>query len=162
MKHTQRLGLAAVLVCLATTPILPSAHAQLRQAPVPVGSWGFETEPMGFGCTLSGDMTITQTGDKSYKCAFEAVWACKLRMPKAVHTEQSCIATQSGQQVIITSRIDKISRVDPAMMMETMKANYAADHFNVTINWRGDEMDGIFKSYGQAPVKFRKRLDLIG
>ena len=39
---------------------------------------------------------------------------------------------------------------------------YAADHFTVKVNWRGDEMDGIFKSYGQAPVKFRKRLDLIG
>ena len=43
-----------------------------------------------------------------------------------------------------------------------MRANYAADHFKVKINTRGDEMDGLFHSYGQAAVIFRKHLDLIG
>jgi hypothetical protein len=161
MKHARRLGLAAALACFAVTSTAV-ANAQLKKAPSPVGSWGFETQPMGYGCTLNGEMSITQTGDKSYKCSFEAVWGCKLRLPKAVHTQQSCVATQSGQEVLITSRMEGISRVDPAEMMETMKANYAADHFKVTINWRGDEMDGMFSSYGQAPVKFRKHLDLIG
>ena len=161
MKHAQRLGLAAVLACFAITSSTV-AHAQLKKAPAPVGSWGFETQPMGYGCTLTGEMTISQTADKSFKCSFEAVWGCKLRLPKAVHTEQSCIATQAGQEITITSRMEGISKVDPASMAVMMKTEYAADHFKVTINWRGDEMDGMFKSYGQAPVKFRKRLDLIG
>ena len=141
---------------------LPVADAQLKKAPSPAGSWGFKTEKMGYGCALSGDMTITQKADKSYICKFSAVWACELRMPKAVHTEQSCIATQSGSDVLITSKMEKISKVDPVEMLPAMQQRYAADHFNVKINTRGDEMDGMFKSYGQAPVKFRKRLDLIG
>ena len=155
--------LRAILPCIvAMTLALPGASAQMKKAPAVAGSWGFATEPMGYGCTLSGDMTISQTSDKSYKCAFTAVWSCKLRLPKAVHTEQSCIATQAGYDVIITSKMEKIAKVDPAEMLQTMRKAYAADHFTVKVNWRGDEMDGIFKSYGQAPVKFRKRLDLIG
>ena len=163
MKHAQRLGLAAALACIAAaTTALPGAEAQLKKAPVPGGAWDFKTESMGAGCTLTGDMTVTQTSNKSYKCEFRAVWACKLRLPKAVHTEQTCIATQSGSNVIITSKLNKIAKVDPEEMLPSMRQNYAADHFNVTINGCGDEMDGMFNSYGQAPVKFRKRLDLIG
>ncbi|MEQ1609423.1 MAG: hypothetical protein ABL956_10730 [Hyphomonadaceae bacterium] len=147
---------------VAAALALQSADAQMKKAPTPVGSWGFKTKPMGYGCTLDGDMTITQTADKAYKCTFKAVWACTLRLPKAVHTEQSCVAMQTGYDVTITSRVDKIANVEPADMLDLMRERYAADHFSVKINWRGDEMDGMFKSYGQAPVKFRKRLDLVG
>lgn len=150
--------LAAMLAVLAP----PSVDAQMKKAPAPTGSWGFKTEKMGYGCALAGDMTITQTADKTYKCSFKAVWSCELRLPKAVHTEQSCVATQAGYDVLITSKMEKIAKVEPAAMLEQMRERYAADHFTVKINWRGDEMDGIFKSYGQAPVKFRKRLDLVG
>ena len=153
-----RLTLAAVLAAAT----LPAANAQVQKAPSPAGSWGFKTEKMGYGCALSGDMTITPTADKTFKCAFKAVWACELRLPKAVHTEQSCIATQAGFDVIVTSKLEKIGPVEPVEMSGAMKANYAADHFKITINTRGDEMDGLFKSYGQAPVKFRKHLELIG
>jgi hypothetical protein len=43
-----------------------------------------------------------------------------------------------------------------------MRANSAPDHFKVKINPRGDEMRGLFHSYGQAEVVFRKHHDLIG
>jgi hypothetical protein len=154
-RHALLAGMLAVLM-------FPAADAQLKKAATPAGSWGFKTEKMGYGCALSGDMTITQAADKTYKCTFKAVWACELRLPKAVHTEQSCVATQTGSDVLITSRMEKISKVEPVAMLEQMRQRYAADHFTVKINGRGDEMDGIFKSYGQAPVKFRKRLDLVG
>jgi hypothetical protein len=153
-----RITLTAALVLTA----LQGADAQLQKAPSPAGSWGFKTEKMGYGCDLSGDMTITQTADKTYKCSFKAIWACQQRLPKAVHTEQSCVATQKGFDVMVTSRIVKVGPVDPTELTERIKANYAADHFTVKINTRGDEMDGLFKSYGQAPVKFRKRLELVG
>ncbi|MFT3723800.1 MAG: hypothetical protein QM773_09455 [Hyphomonadaceae bacterium] len=153
-----RITLAAALAAVT----LQTAGAQTPKAPSPAGSWGFKTEKMGYGCDLSGDMTITQTADKTFKCTFKAVWACQQRLPKAVHTEQSCVATQTGFDVMVTSRIVKVGPVEPAELTERIKANYAADHFTVKINTRGDEMDGLFKSYGQAPVKFRKRLELIG
>ncbi len=61
-----------------------------------------------------GDMaTTTQTADRTYKCAFKAVWACELRLPKAVHTEQSCVATQTGFDLIVTSKLLKVGPVDP-------------------------------------------------
>ncbi len=153
-----RLTLASALAAAT----LQAADAQMQKAPSPAGSWGFRTEKMGYGCALSGDMTITKTADGTFRCAFKAVWSCELRLPKAVHTEQTCIATQAGFEVIVTSKLEKIGPVDPAELTERMKASYAADHFKVTINSRGDEMDGLFRSYGQAPVKFRKRLELIG
>lgn len=157
--------MSLIRITLATAlaaATLQAAGAQMQKAPSPVGSWGFKTEKMGYGCDLAGDMTITQTADKTFKCAFKAVWACEQRLPKAVHTEQSCVATQKGFDVMVTSRIVKIGPVDPVELTDRIKSNYAADHFTVKINTRGDEMDGLFKSYGQAPVKFRKRLELIG
>lgn len=152
-----------IMLCAAACGLLfQAADAQLKKAPSPVGSWGFQTEKMGAGCSLAGDMTITQTSDKTFRCSFKAVWSCELRLPKAVHTEQSCVATQTGFDLIVTSRLDKIDKVDPAEMTAAMTERYAADHFRVQINTSGDEMDGIFRSYGQAPVKFRKRAELIG
>ncbi len=62
------------------------------------------------------------------------MWACELRLPNAVHTEQSCVATQTGNDVLITSKMEKIAKVDPAAMMEQMRQRYAADHFTVKIN----------------------------
>ena len=154
--------LRTIISCIVATALaLPGASAQSKR-PDASGSWDFKSEPMGYGCVLSGDMTVSRTSDKSYKCTFEASWSCKLRLPRSVQTEQSCIATQTGDNVTITSRMTRINKVDPADMLDMMQKNYAADHFTLKINARGDEMDGIFKSYGQAPVKFRKRLDLIG
>lgn len=161
MKHTRRLGLAAVLACLTATQAIAD-DTKPRTSPSPAGSWTFKTKPMDYGCVLSGDMTITQTSSKSFKCQFKAVWACKTRAPKAVNTDQSCIATQTGDNIVITSRIERITKVDPPEMMDLSRTNYAADHFNIHINAHGDEMDGLFKSYGQSPVKFRRQQDLVG
>jgi hypothetical protein len=155
---SNRIFVSAALAML----MLQGAHAQMKKAPSPAGSWGFATDKMGYGCALSGDMTIAPAAGKTHKCDFKAVWACELRMPKAVHTQQSCVVTQNGYDVVVTSKLDTIVKVDPTELMSAMQQRYAADHFLVTINVRGDEMDGLFKSYGQAPVKFRKRLDLVG
>ncbi len=151
-----------ILFATALGLLAQGAQAQTLKPASPAGSWGFQTENMGYGCALSGDITITATGEKTFKCAFKAVWACQLRLPKSVHTEQSCVATQSGDQVMITSKMEKVAKVQPVEMMEQMKRQYAADHFTVKLNARGDEMDGMFRSYGSAPVKFRKHLELIG
>lgn len=152
----KRVAFAALLLLLS-----PVTSAQTPTKATPDGAWEFATETLGAGCTLSGDIRFVRKADKSYTCKFSAVWACKQRAPRAVHTEQSCVATQTGDNVVITSKIDKIGKVDPVEMAQQMREHYAADHFSVKINRLGDRMDGLFRSYGQAPVVFRKHEDLI-
>lgn len=160
MRFHVTLGLAAGLLVVAG--LASPTVADPPRPPSPAGNWSFATETMGAGCKLSGDIAISRTAAGAFKCSFRAVWGCDLRMPRSVATEQSCIATQAGDDIVITSRMEKVVKVDPSVMTEEMRQRYAADHFNVKINARGDEMNGIFRSYGQAPVKFRKHLDLIG
>jgi hypothetical protein len=45
--------------------------------------------------------------------------------------------------------------------MEGMDQLYAADNFKVTINRKGNEMDGRFESIGTALVKFVRQQDLV-
>lgn len=159
MKRIATLGLTACLglVLATSTPI----GAQTPAPASPAGAWQFATETMGAGCSLSGNINFVRKADRSYTCRFSAIWACEQRAPRAVHTEQSCVATQTGENVIITSKIEKIGKVDPANMAVLMQEQYAADHFSVKINRLGDRMDGLFRSYGQAPVVFRRQDELI-
>lgn len=159
MKRIATLGLTACLglVLATSTPI----GAQTPPPASPAGAWQFATETMGAGCSLSGNINFVRKADRSYTCRFSAIWACEQRAPRAVHTEQSCVATQTGENVMITSKIEKIGKVDPANMAMLMQEQYAADHFSVKINRLGDRMDGLFRSYGQAPVVFRRQDELI-
>lgn len=160
MKHsTSRRTLAA----LATSALvlLPAPTGAQTPSATPDGWWRFATEEMGAGCSLAGDVRFTRKADKSYTCKFTATWTCKQRVPRSVQTEQSCVATQTGENVVVTSKMEKITRVDPSSMTQQMQNEYAADHFSVKINRAGDRMDGLFRSYGQAPVVFRKQEDLI-
>jgi hypothetical protein len=157
MRTRIAIGLALAAALAGAAPVT----AQLRKMPSPAGAWSFKTEALGAGCVLAGDMTIELVRDKSFKCSFKAVWGCQYRLPRSVETEQSCVATQAGGDIIITSRMVSVGKVDPAEMAPQMRGAYAADNFQLKINTRGDEMDGMFHSYGQAPVKFRKRQELI-
>jgi len=135
--------------------------AQLKPAPSPAGDWSFQTGELRGGCDISGDMIITETAKRTFSCTFKAVQTCKGRLPRTIHTEQSCIATQTSSEITITSKVEKIVSVDPDTMMPGMDDRYAADNFIVSINRRGDEMDGRFESIGTAMVKFRRRQDLV-
>lgn len=148
--------LIASLVCgLALT-----AEAQAPAARSPAGVWGFMTDELSDTCTISGEMTIKQSSGKRFSCTFKAVQTCRLRLPKAIHTDQSCAAVQIGQQVSITSQVDRIVSVDPLVMRKGMEDRYAPDNFVVTLDQGGDEMDGLFESLGTAPVKFRRKQEL--
>ncbi len=159
---TQHLSRRFIAALSASFLLLGSASADPTPAPSPAGSWTFISGKMSGGCALSGDMVVTRKADKTLKCDFRAKWACESRLPKLVQTEQTCTATQTGSDVVITSRMSKIGKVEPAELAEYMRANYAADHFKVKINARGDEMRGLFHSYGQAEVIFRRHVELIG
>jgi hypothetical protein len=148
------LPLALVLACGA-------AHAQLRKAPSPEGAWTFETDKIAYGCALHGDMRVKEAAANAFSCNFTAIWTCETRLPHSVKTEQTCIATQAGADLVMTSAMKAIISVDPPDMLKQMQQRYAADSFAVTISPIGDEMTGLFKSYSQAPVKFRRKLDLL-
>ena len=159
MKQPVSLGVLAgfVLVCTGLTPV--SAEPPARS---PVGEWRFKTSTMNEGCTLSGSMTITRKADKTMACTFKALWACTQVVPRSVETNQTCTAKQTGSNVTLTSKIASIGKVTPSELADFMRANYAADHFQVKIDTTGDRMDGLFHSYGQASVTFRRHLELIG
>lgn len=159
MKHAVSLGILAslALFCMAPAPV----NAE-PPAPSPVGSWSFKTTRMNEGCVLSGSMTITRKADKTMACEFQAKWACEQFVARSVETEQTCTAKQTGNTVAITSKMKKVGKVSPADLGDYMRTNYAADHFQVKIDATGDKMDGLFHSYGQASVAFRRHLELIG
>jgi hypothetical protein len=159
MKHAVSLGILASLFLFCTS--VTSVNAE-SPAPSPVGAWSFMTSTMSEGCTLSGSMNITRKTNKTMACTFKAVWACTQVAPRSVETDQTCTAKQSGSAVTITSKVAKIGKVTPANYADFMRANYAADHFQVKIDTSGDRMDGLFHSYGQASVVFRRHLELVG
>jgi hypothetical protein len=159
MKHSVSLGIFASLFLACTSIGAVSAEPPAQS---PVGQWTFKTGVMNEGCTLSGSMTITRKADKTMSCTFKAVWACTQIIPRSVETDQTCTAKQSGSTITITSKMAKIGKVSPTDMANFMRANYAPDHFQVKIDTTGDRMDGIFHSYGQAPVIFRRQLELVG
>jgi hypothetical protein len=149
------IALRLLLFAAAVCGLAPIASAQS-----PVGVWGFMTDELSDSCTISGEMTIKQASGKRFSCTFKAVQTCRLRLPKTIHTDQSCAAVQVGKQVSITSKVDKIVSVDPFVMRQGMEDRYAPDNFVVTLNKGGDEMDGLFESLGTAPVKFRRKQEL--
>jgi len=159
MKHksSRRLIASLALACLLLQPALADPAPSS-----PVGDWTFVTGKMGNKCVLSGRMSLTRKPDKSLICRFNTDWSCETGPMKSVQTSQTCTASQAGQDIVVTSKIEKIIKSDPADLLGYMRANYAPDHFKVKINARGDEMRGLFHSYGQAEVVFRKHHDLIG
>ena len=163
MKHSfiRRLAFATVMTLAASALAAPLVFAQLKPAPSAAGSWTFKTGQLRGDCDISGDMVIRETAKSAFSCTFKAVQVCRGRLPRAIHTEQSCIATQAGDAVVITSKVDKIVSVDPKELMEGMDRLYAADNFKVTINRRGDQMEGRFESLSTALVKFQRQQDLV-
>lgn len=154
MKRAAVIALLAIAVCGQSAVADPTP-------PSPVGDWTFQSDRMSGGCTLGGDMMVTRKKDRTLSCRFTARWACESGPMRAVDTDQTCTARQTGHDIEITSRIEKVTRSDPADLMDYMRANYAADHFKVRITPRGDEMRGLFHSYGQAEVIFRRKLELL-
>lgn len=154
-----RLALPALLAAVM-------APAVLGQTPMasqsPAGNWTFKTAPLEDSCIISGEMTITQIGKSNrYTCTFDAVQTCTRRLPTEIFTTQTCVGIQIGSQLGISSKLDKVQRVNPDSMRKGMELQYAPDNFYVQLNKRGDEMDGKFESMGEAPVKFRRHEDLI-
>ena len=157
--------LIAAPAALGQSPAPPSGKSSPQASPdhTPVGRWKFETGMINANCKLSGEMDVAKA-DKTglFSCRFVAVQSCTGNPPLEFQVKQSCIATQTGKQVTITSKIDKIISVKPAAMWPTVTSGYAADNFEVTLNALGSDMRGMFHSLNQATVRFwRPNSDLV-
>lgn len=157
--------LPLVIAVLLSPAALAQAPGTSKTPPAnqtPVGEWTFKTATLEDSCVISGEMTITQVGKSNrYTCTFDAVQTCTRRLPAEIFTTQSCVAIRIGSQLGISSKLDKVRRVNPDSMRKGMELQYAPDNFYVQLNKRGDEMTGKFESMGEAPVKFRRHEDLI-
>jgi len=167
MKHHlfQRPAAAGLAVLVGfSLCAAPIALAQLKKAPSPEGTWDFKTAELNDKCTISGEMTIGETGSgdtRRFTCRFKAVQACTGGSIRKISTEQSCTLTQAGPKVTIISKVERIVATEPPELMKGMDRRYFPDNFYVSINTRGDEMEGMFESQGEAPVKFRRKGELI-
>lgn len=138
--------------------------ALAQTPPTAAGSWTFATVELNDRCTISGEMTLKPApskAGKTFSCSFKATQSCTNGYIRTIHTVQSCVATQAGARVVITSKLEKVESVDPAYLMKGMDKEYTPDNFDVTINTAGDEMTGKFESQGHAPVTFRRKQELV-
>ncbi len=155
-------GLAAALgLALCASPF---AMAQLKKGPSPAGNWEFKTSKLNDRCIISGEMQIREVGsgaNKRFSCTFRAVQSCTAGDIRTIHTDQSCQLTQTGSKISMVSKLERVVATDPKELMNGMDRRYAPDNFYVTISPGGDEMEGMFESMGEAPVKFRRKGELL-
>ena len=167
MKHPffKRPAVAGLSAALALSVcVAPLAVAQLKKAPSPAGNWEFKTSRLNDRCTISGEMQIREIGTgtgKRFTCTFRAVQACTAGEIRTIHTDQSCKLSQVGSKISMVSKLERVVATDPKELMNGMDRRYAPDNFYVTINAEGDEMEGMFESMGEAPVKFRRKGEMI-
>jgi hypothetical protein len=171
MKHFlfKRPAAAGLFTALALALCAsPLAMAQLKKAPSPAGNWEFKTAQLNDRCIISGDMQIREVGSgtgsksgKRFSCSFHAVQSCTSGEIRTIHTDQTCTLTQAGAKVSMVSKLERVVKTDPKELMNGMDRRYAPDNFYVTISPDGDVMDGKFESMGEAPVKFRRKGDLL-
>jgi hypothetical protein len=157
-QHRSRRFLAS----LAAIFIVTSPAAAEPSPGSPVGQWSFKSGVMRGSCTLAGHMNVVRAKNGALSCVFTARWLCQQPFRNLTDTEQTCTAKQAGAEISITSRMAKVSRVEPAELFDDLAATYAADHFKVKINAAGDQRRGMFHSYGRAEVIFRRRVERIG
>jgi hypothetical protein len=171
MKHLlfKRPAVAGLAIALGLALLAsPLAVAQLKKAPSPAGNWEFKTAPLNDRCIIAGDMQIREIGSgpdsksgKRFSCTFRAVQSCTSGEIRTIHTDQTCQLAQAGSKISMVSKVERIVKTEPPELMNGMDRRYMPDNFYVTINAEGDEMDGMFESMGEAPVKFRRKGALI-
>ena len=142
--------------------LLSGLFSARATAESPVGSWTFETAKISPNCTLSGDMRIWPgSGEGAFLCRFTSLQLCDGEPPLQIRVEQSCTASLRGAQLNIRSKIEKTLSVSPEDRRDDVDAFYAPDNFFVSMHAGGDEMTGMFRSVGQAFVRFIRREDLV-
>lgn len=136
---------AAWLLGLATALALP-AQAESNDI---AGAWSFKTNIKRKGCTITGNMTISQPSETGTRtCSFVSREICQQDPDLSWQIEQSCRVTPQAEKYIIRSTV--IASLTPGYPA----ANYLPDHFVVTPE-SAARMTGIWQdSQYAAPVVF--------
>lgn len=162
---------ATTFRCWALLAVTVSAAQAVAQAPqpTPAGRWKFATTQMNNRCTMSGEMQVWRVrGLKpdaklpaQYACRFTAFQTCTGSFIQKIETQQTCSVQDKAGKLHFEAKIEKIGEVKPPEILEQVKTAYAPDNFLLQLNKKGDEMDGMFISLSEAPVKFVRIEELV-
>lgn len=130
----------AALSALAFLPITAAAEEDTPTANI-AGMWVFVAN-IGNACTFTGQATLTPSeDDRNHTCEITARQSCpSLGIEYLVR--QRCVATITGQQVSVRSKIEEFLEGDAS-------ANYFPDNFSLFIQ-DTTRMNGALISGGNA------------
>ena len=156
MKHFSTARLAA---CLAVMSALP---AFAEEPPDISGRWKFKTVLEGKGCVITGEIRFRKApAPLDYVCTFHSREDCDRNPPTFTEVDQSCFARVTGEEIAITSKVEKITSAGPPEFARDMIAfqNYKADNF--IVRYQKGDLVGLFHSLRQASVRFWRDVDLV-
>lgn len=113
------------------------------------GAWSFRADVERKGCTLSGNMTISQPAENGTRtCSFVSIETCEAEPGLEIKMDQACRITPQAKSYIMRSKV--IGTLTEGYSI----GNYLADHFVVRPTGP-KEMKGIWQdSQYSAPVIF--------
>jgi hypothetical protein len=126
------------------------------------GRWKFKTVLEAKGCVITGDIQFRKAPPPlDYLCTFRSREDCNRKPPTFTEVDQSCMARITGNEIAITSKVEKIAAAGPPEFARAMIEfqNYQADNFIVHYD-KGD-LVGLFHSLRQAAVRFWRDVDLV-
>lgn len=90
------------------------------------GAWSFQTDIKRKGCTISGNMTISQADESGIRtCSFVSSESCEIAPDASWEIDQTCRIVPQGPKYIIRSKVEG-SLTDGYAI-----TNYLPDHFVV-------------------------------
>ena len=157
MKHLFTACFAAA--CVVSFSALPA----LAEGPPDIsGSWKFKTVLEAKGCVITGDIRFSRApAPLDYVCTFHSREDCDRSPPTFTEVDQSCMARVTGDEIAITSKVEKITSAGPPDFAQGMIAfqNYQADNF--IVRYEKGDLVGRFHSLRKASVRFWRDVDLV-
>lgn len=158
MKHfsAARLAAASLVVAASALPAFADKPPDIS------GRWKFKTVLEKKGCVITGDIQFRKApAPLDYVCTFRSREDCDRDPPTFTEVDQSCMARVKGDEIAITSKVEKIAAAGPPVFAQHMmeNQNYQADNF--VVRYEKGDLVGLFHSMGQAAVKFWRDVDLV-
>jgi len=159
MKHLSvpRPFAACIFLCLMALPALAAEPADIS------GRWKFKTGVLqNKGCVISGEIEFRKAVKPfDYACTFTSREDCDRDPPTFTEVKQSCMARVTGDDIAITSKVEKITDAGPEFFKQQMFASQAYQADNFIVRWEKGSLIGLFHSLRQATVRFWRDVDLV-
>ena len=158
MKHFSAARLAAAFIAVAAF-VLP---AFADKPPDISGRWKFKTVLESKGCVITGDIQFRKAlPPLDYVCTFRSREDCDRNPPTFTEVEQSCMARVKGDEIAITSKVEKIASAGPPAFASYMIENQSYQADNFVVRYEKGDLVGLFHSMRQAAVRFWRDVDLV-